>query len=33
MTIDNTTLFSLTEEAIQILYREMGVVNTVRFLR
>jgi hypothetical protein len=23
----------LTEEAIQILYRELGVVNTVRFLR
>lgn len=33
MTLDSKPLATLTEEAIQILYREMGVVNTVRFLR
>jgi hypothetical protein len=33
MTMQSKPLAELTEEAIQILYRELGVVNTVRFLR
>ena len=33
MTIHSKPLAALTEEAIEILYRELGVVDTVRFLR
>jgi hypothetical protein len=33
MTLESKPLTSLTEEAIQILFRELGVVDTVRFLR
>lgn len=33
MTLQIKPLAELTEEAIQILYRELGTVNTIRFLR
>lgn len=32
MMIETKPLTQITQEAIQILYREIGVVNTVRFL-
>jgi len=32
MMLETKPLNQLTQEAIQILYREIGVVNTVRFL-
>lgn len=31
--VHDKPLVELTEEAIRILYRELGTVNTVRFLR
>jgi hypothetical protein len=33
MTAETKPLAELTQEAIRVLYRELGVVNTVRFLR
>ncbi|MCS6937569.1 MAG: hypothetical protein NZV61_08505 [Candidatus Bipolaricaulota bacterium] len=33
MSVEVKPLAELTQEAIQILYRELGVINTVRFLR
>ncbi len=33
MTAETKPLAELTQEAIRLLYRELGVVNTVRFLR
>ena len=33
MMVDTRPLAEVTQEAISILYREIGVVNTVRFLR
>jgi hypothetical protein len=33
MNVKQKPLAELTEEALQILYRELGTVNTVRFLR
>ena len=33
MTLESKPLSRLTEEAVQILYRELGMVDTVRFLR
>jgi hypothetical protein len=33
MIVDTKPLAQITQEAIQLLYRELGVVNTVRFLR
>jgi hypothetical protein len=33
MSFETRTLVEVTQEAIQILYRELGVVDTVRFLR
>ena len=32
MTLESKPLSRLTDEAVQILYRELGVVDTVRFL-
>lgn len=32
MISETRPLFEITQEAIQLLYRELGVVNTVRFL-
>ena len=32
MISDTKPLFEITQEALQLLYRELGVVNTVRFL-
>ena len=32
MILETKPLIQVTEEAIQILYRDIGVVNTVRFL-
>jgi hypothetical protein len=32
MSTETRPLVEITQEALQILYREMGVVNTVRFL-
>jgi hypothetical protein len=32
MILESKPLTQITQEAIQILYREIGVVNTVRFL-
>lgn len=33
MSVEAKPLAELTQEAIRILYRELGVINTVRFLR
>ena len=33
MSFETRTLAEITQEAIQILYRELGVVDTARFLR
>ena len=33
MSVETKPLAELTQEAIQLLYRELGVINTVRFLR
>ena len=33
MGVEAKPLVELTQEAIQVLYREFGVINTVRFLR
>lgn len=33
MITETRPLAELTQEAIRVLYRELGVVNTVRFLR
>ncbi len=33
MITETKPLTELTQEAIRLLYREMGVINTVRFLR
>ncbi|MBK8989764.1 MAG: hypothetical protein IPM39_27510 [Chloroflexi bacterium] len=32
MILDTKPLTQITQEAVQILYRELGVVNSVRFL-
>lgn len=33
MIVETRPLTELTQDAIRLLYRELGVVNTVRFLR
>lgn len=33
MSVETKPLAELTQEAIQLLYRELGIINTVRFLR